>query len=440
MAIVDALVTIAVTHSQQAAYAMATPPDGALEQITIWRRPVFHAAISATGCQPSVLIPQATGDLLRYSAPTAGNLIFAGLRTMADRTAPAAICSTKAQCFILPAQRPSSAVPPAQQRLYRGHQQVIVFAAFLTDATALLTADLGGEVSLWPMTDNLSTGLGWFEPLRTMKVATAFVALQLNGPRSKCDPGWDHHEAHTGTWSGHGHSDDSLGALDATAQTPCIDVRLICSPFISHHLIPYMHAHLQLTNPRAFQKVSPRTVAAGAPPWRTWLVRYSHSGKQCLRTVYRTTLPSAPPTPTGRAALPHSWQGAIIETYDCMTQDCLTCLKQALSFVHVQARLVHAALSPCKSSLLLVLAVPAAPQQEQSWPYFRFQIVSLATWRAELPYIDVLDWSRGNAAPVFCFRCAARLEGWVVAAFALRVHVLLQSHSIFCNHTAKDAV
>ena len=73
----------------------------------------------------------------------------------------------------------------------------------------------------------------------------------------------------------------------------------------------------------------------------------------------------------------------------------------------VRAHVVDAALNGDKSMLVVVLRVPGAPQDESSAPYFRFQAVSVATWQAELPHIDVADWSKGLAAPVWCIRCAA---------------------------------
>jgi hypothetical protein len=107
-----------------------------------------------------------------------------------------------------------------------------------------------------------------------------------------------------------------------------------------------------------------------------------------------------------------------MELYDVAASALLTRTRQPAPHAHVRARVIDAALNADHSLLVVVLQVPAAPDDDTSVPYMRFQAVSLATWKAELPFIDIADWSKGTAAPAWCIRCghsppppAALLQG-----------------------------
>ena len=154
---------------------------------------------------------------------------------------------------------------------------------------------------------------------------------------------------------------------------------------------------------------------AGIAPW---LVRYERKGSQLLRRAYLCARP--PPHPH---AQPQTWRAqqrtteagsdapyeAIIEVYDTADNSFVSRMRQAAAHVRVLARIVDCAVSDCGSQLLVVLAVPPAPGDDSSCRYFRFQPISLSTWAAELPFVDVFDWSRGLAAPVYCIRCGQHL-------------------------------
>jgi hypothetical protein len=192
MSIQDELLSIEPTFTRQADAlrdAAAADAESVPEPVTLWRRPLFHAALSATVTQPCLLVPQDTGDLLRYTAPHAGPLPLGGARApgtprQSSAAQSAGRVSRRAQQLLLPAPAPSPAIPPHAQRLYRGHSRTVVAAMFLADAAALLTVDLGGVVALWPVSDDCAAPLGWFEPVRTLRIATAFTAPQLKGPAS----------------------------------------------------------------------------------------------------------------------------------------------------------------------------------------------------------------------------------------------------------------
>ena len=183
----DVLRSIQATHARQVAAqqeAASEPDEAPSEAITIWRRPLHHAAFTAASAQPSLLVPQHCGDLLRFTVPFAGPLIFGGEHMLGSTNRARLTLSAEARRLLLPAQAASLSVPPQAQRIYRGHQQQIVATMFTADATALLTVDLAGLIALWPLSDDCAALLGWFEPMRTATVATAFTARLLRGPAS----------------------------------------------------------------------------------------------------------------------------------------------------------------------------------------------------------------------------------------------------------------
>lgn len=193
----DDLVMMQPTHGRSKAQHIANSDpasdhDTAMDYVTVFRRPLYHAAMTITTAQPGLLVPQPTGDLLRITLPYAGPTVSSRHGNGSQRTVHAAAvhsagptCSDKAQQFLLPASEVHHAVPPYAQRLYRGHQQPIVAAAFLQDATAMITVDIGGLIALWPMHDSAASPVGWFEPTRTLQLAVDFVAPVLRGSVAK---------------------------------------------------------------------------------------------------------------------------------------------------------------------------------------------------------------------------------------------------------------
>ena len=183
MQVQDDLVTLQPTHGRSLAQYIANKDPGAdpdvVDFVTVRRCPLYHAAMTITAAQPGLLVPQPTGDLLRITLPYAGPTLSATAPT--TKKAVGGACSARAQQFLLPATMPHYTVPSHEQHLYRGHQQPIVAAAVLHDATALLTVDLGGLVALWPTHDSAASPVGWFEPTRTKQLATHFLAPVLRG-------------------------------------------------------------------------------------------------------------------------------------------------------------------------------------------------------------------------------------------------------------------
>jgi hypothetical protein len=179
--ITDSLTFLATTTAQHSSMS-APSSDSDVAPITIFSRPFFHPAFTISGAQPSVLVPQPSGDLLRFSIPCAGRLLFAGPRPLGHSlVSTSAACSPAAQSRILPAQKPSAMVPPSAQRLYRGHAHHIVATGRLPDNGGLVTVDMSGMIAAWPLTDDQSSGLGWFEPRKLVQLPQMFQALQLVG-------------------------------------------------------------------------------------------------------------------------------------------------------------------------------------------------------------------------------------------------------------------
>jgi hypothetical protein len=187
--ITDGLTCMATTTAQHS--SMRTPgpgSDGA--PVTIFSRPFWHPAFSISGAQPLVLIPQPSGDMLRFLTPCAGRLVFGAPWPSGQASASALMrCSPAAQRRMLLAPKASSSVPPSAQRLYRGHMHHIVAIGRLPDSGGLVTVDMSGMIAVWPLTDDHISGLGWFEPKRLMQLPQVFQAPQLRGlPRREHMP------------------------------------------------------------------------------------------------------------------------------------------------------------------------------------------------------------------------------------------------------------
>lgn len=131
-----------------------------------------------------------------------------------------------------------------------------------------------------------------------------------------------------------------------------------------------------------------------------WLVLYFRTEKGALRrrTYYRSSEILQPPT-TSEGPM---HQAAIISTYDINSYKRVGSAAQSLRTVFVRTCVVGAALSRARHTLVVAMRVPGAPEDENSGPYFRFQPICLASWAATAPSFDVVDWSLGKAAPVFC--------------------------------------
>ena len=404
MHISDALLSVGATPAERAEKQAKAAPQSSTP-LTIPRRPLFHPALTAIGTQPFALIPQPTGDLLRVASPSAGTAIFCGVRAMADTNAPAVACSVRAQGLMLPALKtPSPLAPPTSQRLYRGHQQIIVATVLLHDSASLVTVDLGGKVSLWPTHDNGATRLGWFEPRRTMRLQTTFAALQMAGPRLVRE-----------------------GRVPADGEEVALPQRKgkLAGAHRRRRVARVGESHDCFWTLKAGDLFP--LAAGNRPRWRVWLVRYGVAQNRSVRTTYLTPMPAVP---TADHAAPSV---TVIEEYDVKNQQTIESLQQPVKYAHVRALVVDAVLTPGKEHMVIVMRVPAAPEDDNAWPYWRFQPLSLATWQPALPFLDVLDASQGVAAPVFCLRCAfltpnllralsltARLHSW---SFACRPQV-----------------
>jgi hypothetical protein len=51
----------------------------------------------------------------------------------------------------------------------------------LPDSGGLVTVDMSGMIAEWPLTDDHISGLGWFEPKKSMQLPQVFQAPQLWG-------------------------------------------------------------------------------------------------------------------------------------------------------------------------------------------------------------------------------------------------------------------
>eukprot|EP00798_Chlamydomonas_sp_ICE-L_P016712 gene16712-22981_t len=144
---------------------------------------LFHKDFSLTGTQPSVVIPQITGDLLRITT-------FMGRKTLPlplpfTTIPPRPIINKQTVGFLMPPQIKNEDV--YDQSLMRGHQGIVVYLGYLSDSTTIVSVDHRGVINLWPSYEGDRTGFGWFKPRATWSIPSKIMTYQ---PRGMLHPVW----------------------------------------------------------------------------------------------------------------------------------------------------------------------------------------------------------------------------------------------------------
>jgi hypothetical protein len=139
---------------------------------------------------------------------------------------------------------------------------------------------------------------------------------------------------------------------------------------------------------------------AGNTEEELWMVLYEAQGSQLVRHAIHS--PSPQRMSEGGTSLLSA-----VNTISCRAGSILRRGWIRVKFSYVSTQTVGAHLSQDMTSLLMVTLVGGASTCEGACGrgYFRFQTVSCRTWAVHVPVIDVLDWSAGLHAPVFCVRC-----------------------------------
>ncbi|GFR51728.1 hypothetical protein Agub_g14179, partial [Astrephomene gubernaculifera] len=153
----------------------------------------FHPEFTLAGVQPTLLLPQITGDLVRLTTAAASSpLLPAPLPRTRTRTRTRPQLSQQTVDFLLPPQLPSPEC--RSQALLRGHGGQVVFVGALADCGSLLSVDMTGEVHVWQTHETERTGHGWFRPLHSWRLPRALRSLQARGPPHTI---WQKQEART---------------------------------------------------------------------------------------------------------------------------------------------------------------------------------------------------------------------------------------------------
>ncbi|WIA07976.1 hypothetical protein OEZ85_007449 [Tetradesmus obliquus] len=180
-------------------------------------RPVLHPAFTIAGTQPTVVIPQVTGDILSLTTDIGGPVLpgfgpsafaeraNAGAAGLAAATAVAGLgrsgragSSAGAAAgdaaggsmpqavvdFLMPPQASNADI--VSQSLYRGHSSHVVFLGFLPDAS-LLSLDAGGCLAQWPASASQRCGFGWLTPRKCWQLPHSTRTCQ---PRGNLQPVW----------------------------------------------------------------------------------------------------------------------------------------------------------------------------------------------------------------------------------------------------------
>ncbi|GLI68278.1 hypothetical protein VaNZ11_012636, partial [Volvox africanus] len=139
----------------------------------------FHSEFNIAGVQPTVMLPQVTGDIVRLTTRVGSRVLALPLpRTRGQ--APRSKLDQQTVDFLMPPQirAPESHV----QALLRGHNSHIVFVGVMADCASVVSVDASGRVNVWPTFSGDRTGYGWFRPRHTWRLPRTLRSYQARGP------------------------------------------------------------------------------------------------------------------------------------------------------------------------------------------------------------------------------------------------------------------
>ncbi|WIA28042.1 hypothetical protein OEZ86_010628 [Tetradesmus obliquus] len=400
-------------------------------------RPVLHPAFTIAGTQPTVVIPQVTGDILSLTTDIGGPVLpgfgpsafaeraNAGAAGLAAATAVAGLgrsgragSSAGAAAgdaaggsmpqavvdFLMPPQAINADI--VSQSLYRGHSSHVVFLGFLPDAS-LLSLDAGGCLAQWPASASQRCGFGWLTPRKCWQLPHSTRTCQ---PRGNLQPVWP---ALPGRAGRVGSSKTNTAAGGTWVPDYCPDAQ------------DRADAKLLQQDPTGAFLLQPRL---------PWLVRYlpagssssSGSSGRVLRQVLHRPLDNSQP---GSNVL-------LISSYDARSRELLMRAKQRCTFVRAGMKVVSAELTPSRRELLIFCLVAPHQEDPSASHTFAVLVISLASMRQLVPRIDVHDPSAGTAAPAYALTPTLHTTGseyllmnlgcGVVGAFSLATGQLVR--------------
>ncbi|GIL86352.1 hypothetical protein Vretifemale_14656, partial [Volvox reticuliferus] len=119
----------------------------------------FHPEFNIAGVQPTVMLPQVTGDIVRLTTLVGSRVLALPLPRTRGQP-PRSKLDQQTVDFLMP---PQIRAPEAHvQALLRGHNSHIVFVGVMADCASIVSVDSDGLVNVWPTFSGDRTGYGWF--------------------------------------------------------------------------------------------------------------------------------------------------------------------------------------------------------------------------------------------------------------------------------------
>ncbi|KAF6259108.1 hypothetical protein COO60DRAFT_1700968 [Scenedesmus sp. NREL 46B-D3] len=377
-------------------------------------RPVLHPAFTIAGTQPTVVIPQVTGDVLSLTTdisgpvlPGFGPTVFAERANAATGLAAATAVAGLGRAgrahggasggavdaagtfmpqavvdFLMPPQAINADI--VSQSLYRGHSSHVVFLGFLSDAS-LISLDAAGCLAQWPPSAADRCGFGWLAPRKRWQLPRATRTCQ---PRGDLQPVWPALPGRAGRTGGRKSKKAAAGPGSAWVPEYCPDAQ------------DRADAALLQQDPTGAFLLQPRL---------PWLVRYLPAGSSGSGSSSGRVLRQVLHRP-----LDNSQAGSnmlVISSFDAASGELLMRAKQRCTFVRAGMKVVSAELTASKRELLIFCLV--APHQEDpaAGHAFAVSVINLASMRQLVPRIDVHDPSEGTAAPAYALTPALNTTG-----------------------------
>ncbi|KAG1658963.1 hypothetical protein FOA52_004379 [Chlamydomonas sp. UWO 241] len=351
----------------------------------------FHRSFNLTGSQPSILVPQITGDILRIHASVCGAALPIPL-ARSRRTAGAAVgrdgrapLAARTVDFLMPPQVKST--DASGQSIYRGHMGRVVYVAFLSDNTTAVSVDDLGTTNLWPAQETERTGFGWFQPSASWTPPRQLKTWRAWGPSY---PLWPRKPATVGfTLFGF------IGKVPDQASGLSFE--------------DYMSEPALFDNDGELQQLEEFPMGNFLLERRIlWMVRYrpegaGHGGsakpdpKRPGRIV-REELHRPDARAGGKIG---GMEPLVASTYDPPSGSLLRRSKQHVSMAKYDYKVVSASLTHSQRDLLLWCHVSAAADDPDSFSFFSCHVLNIEAMKPLTPRIDVYDHSMGACPPAF---------------------------------------
>ncbi|KAG2500495.1 hypothetical protein HYH03_001274 [Edaphochlamys debaryana] len=397
-----------------AAAAQAAAANAAAAQAAALSRRwciAFHPEFNIVGVQPSLLVPQLTGDVVRLTSLVGSALLPAPLPRTRQR--PRALLSQQVVDYLLPPQIPSGDV--RTQALFRGHDAPLVFVGVAGDCASVISVDAVGEVNLWPLFEGARSGFGWFRPRTSWHLPRTLRSYQARGP---LHPVWPRVPvaalkgvmynppppaavAHL-TGAGGAQGGGFWRSLWPRRGPPDLDRDGAAAEGVAAALSgpPVSFADLladagMLDDEGEAEALQELPLGDFLLESRTlWLIRFiqDRKGRVLRESVHR---------PAGEGGAGGGGRPLVVSTYT-LGGELVRRAKQYAVHAQMPYRVVAAELTPSREDLVVWCHVGAQAADVDSFGYFSVHVLNVESGlRSHTPRIEVYDHSRGACPPAF---------------------------------------